>query len=236
MKVALMLTGLARKVQEGFDGYWKYIIENNDVDLYLHAWESKPDKITNNEDSDDVLKVYPNPKYINIQKPIKFTKYREGIKTPRDDKSRPLVDFDVFSNFRAFPMLYGWQETYKKIQESNIKYDCIIRSRYDIAGLNLEISDYDLTKIYTSNSHWPNSPIHDDNFYMSNQENSDKVFPTIFDNIVDYNREQGIMDGAEQNFTKYLHRIQLYDNAIKHDGINFDLLRDDKVWWPEDIK
>ena len=83
MKVALMLTGLARKVQEGYDGYWKYIIDNNDVDLYLHAWESKPDEITNNEDSDDVLKVYPNPKYINIQKPIKFTKYREGIKTPR---------------------------------------------------------------------------------------------------------------------------------------------------------
>lgn len=38
MKVALMLTGLARKVQEGYDGFWKYIIDNNDVDLYLHAW------------------------------------------------------------------------------------------------------------------------------------------------------------------------------------------------------
>lgn len=32
-----MLTGLARKVQEGYDGYWKYIIDNNDVDLYLHV-------------------------------------------------------------------------------------------------------------------------------------------------------------------------------------------------------
>ena len=37
MKVALMLTGLARKVQEGYDGYWKHIIDNNDVDLYLQA-------------------------------------------------------------------------------------------------------------------------------------------------------------------------------------------------------
>ena len=54
MKVALMLTGLARKVQEGYDGFWKYIIDNNDVDLYLHAWESKPDEVTNNEDSDIV--------------------------------------------------------------------------------------------------------------------------------------------------------------------------------------
>ena len=32
-----MLTGLARKVQEGYDGYWKHIIDNNDVDLYLQA-------------------------------------------------------------------------------------------------------------------------------------------------------------------------------------------------------
>ena len=233
MKVALILTGLARKVQEGYDGFWKYIIENNDVDLYLHAWESKPDNITNNEDSDDVLKVYPNPKYINIEKPFKFTKYREGIKTPRDDKSRPLVDFDVFSNFRALPMYYGWQETYKQIKES---YDCIIRSRYDIAGDDLNLSQFDLTKIYTSNHHWKNSPVHDDNFYMSNQENSDKVFPTIFDNIVEYNREKGMMDSAEQNFTKYLERVGLYENSVKDNSIKFDLLRDNKVWWPKDVE
>ena len=29
---------------------------------------------------------------------------------------------------------------------------------------------------------------------MSNQDNSDKVFSNIFDDIVSYNRQQGIMD------------------------------------------
>ena len=235
MKIAIMLTGLARKVQEGYDSFWKGIIENNDVDLYLHAWETKPDGITNNEDSDDVLKVYPNPKYIYIEKPFKFTKYREGIKTPRDDKSRPLEDFDVFSNFRAFPMLYGWQETYNALRVTRHQYDCVIRSRYDIEGdwalLNKTLKECDLTKIYTSNSHWPNSPVHDDNFYMSNQNNSDKVFSNIFDDIVSYNRQQGIMDCAEQNFTKYLERKNLIDISIKHDGIRFGLLRDNKLWY-----
>jgi len=232
MKVALMLTGLARKVKEGYDGYWRYIIENNDVDLYLHVWESKPDNVTNNEDSDDVLNVYSNPKYINIQKPFKFTKYREGIKTPRDDKSRPLSDFDVFSNFRALPMYYSWQETYKQIKES---YDCIIRSRYDITGDNLNISEFDLTKIYTSNHQWKNSSIHDDNFYISNKENSDKVFYKIFDNIVEYSRKKGMMDSAEENFTNYLKRIGLYENSVKDNSIKFNLLRDNKLWWPKDI-
>ena len=235
MKVALMLTGLARKVQEGYDGFWKHIIDNNDVDLYLQAWESKPDEVTNNEDSNIVQEVYPNATYINIENPFKFTKYREGIKTPGDDKSRPLVDFDVYGNFRSFPMYYSWQSTYKQIQNSGIDYDCIIRSRYDIRGDNLNVSEFDLNKIYTSNHHWRNSHIHDDNFYISNQSNSNKVFPTIFDNIVEFNRKRGIMDSAEENLTKYLERIGLINISEKSDKIKFDLLRDDKVWWPTDI-
>ena len=230
-----MLTGLARKVQEGYDDFWKHIIDNNDVDLYLHAWESKPDEVTNNEDSDIVHQVYPNATYVNIEKPFKFTKYREGIKTPRDDKSRPLVDFDVFSNFRSFPMYYSWQSTYENIKSSNVNYDCIIRSRYDIGGDNLNVSEFDLNKIYTSNHHWKNSHVHDDNFYISNQSNSDKVFTNIFENIVEFNRDRGVMDSAEENFTKYLERIGLINISEKSDKINFQLLRDDICWWPKDI-
>ncbi len=230
-----MLTGLARKVQEGYNDFWKYIIDNNDVDLYLHAWESKPDEVTNNEDSNIVHQVYPNATYVNIEKPFKFTKYREGIKTPRDDKSRPLVDFDVFSNFRSFPMYYSWQSTYENIKSSNVDYDCIIRSRYDIGGDNLNVSEFDLNKIYTSNHHWKNSHVHDDNFYISNQSNSDKVFTNIFENIVEFNRDKGVMDSAEENFTKYLERIGLINISEKSDKINFQLLRDDICWWPKDI-
>ena len=41
MKVALLLTGLARKVEEGYIHYWKHIIENYDVDVYLQFWEDE---------------------------------------------------------------------------------------------------------------------------------------------------------------------------------------------------
>ena len=94
-------------------------------------------------------------------------------------------------------VLWLLQETYKQIKES---YDCIIRSRYDILAErdDLNLSQFDLNNIWTSNHHWRNSTIHDDNFYMSNQENSNKVFPKIFDDIVNYNREQGIMDGSNK--------------------------------------
>ena len=231
MKTALMLTGLARKVQEGYDGFWKYIIDNNDVDLYLHAWESKPDEVTNNEDSDSVLKVYPNSKYINIENPFKFTKYREGIKTPRDDKSRPLADFDVFSNFRSLPMFYSWQSTYKKIYESKIDYDCVIRSRYDLIGSPIHLDRFDLDIIHTSNNHWRNKKVHDDNFFLSNKKNSDKVFLNIFDDITKYIRTKGFIDSAEELFTSHLERLDLIGLSNKNNEIDFSLLRDDKVWF-----
>lgn len=231
MKVALMLTGLARKVEEGYVGYWKHIIDNNDVDLYLQAWYSKADNVTNHEDSDIVSKVYPNAKYINIETPFKFTKYREGINNPNNDKSRPLEDFDVYGNFRSFPMFYSWESTYKEIKNSHINYDCVIRSRYDISGTPLNLSELDLSKINTSNSHWKNSETHDDNLCISNKENSNLVFSNIFTNIIEHHRELGHINGAEQNFTNYLKRNNLHSNSHKSDLIKFNLLRENKLWF-----
>jgi hypothetical protein len=231
MKVALMLTGLARKVQEGYAGYWKHIIDNNDVDLYLHAWESKSDGVTNHEDSDTVSKVYTNPKYLNIETPFKFTKYREGIDNPRNDKSRPLEDFDVYGNFRSFPMFYSWESTYKHILDSDINYDCVIRSRYDIGGSNLDLEKLDLTKINTSNHHWRNSDTYDDNLCVSNQENSNKIFSNIFTNIIEHHKKLGFINGAERNFTDYVKRVELNNISVKTNEIKFNLLRDNKVWF-----
>ena len=228
-----MLTGLARKVQEGYNGYWKHIIDNYDVDLYLHTWYGKPDGITNHEDSDDVLKVYSKlgPNYLYIQNPFPFTEYREGIDNPNNDKSRPLMDFDVYGNFRCFPMFYTWESTYKHIINSDIKYDCIIRSRYDIAGPPIDLSKLDLNKINTSNFHWRGSQTHDDNICISNQENSNKLFSNIFTDIVNHHKRIGYINGAENNFTDYLKRHDLYKISTKSDEINFSLLRDNKLWF-----
>ena len=226
-----MLTGLARKVQEGYDGYWKHIIDNNDVDLYLHTWESKSDDITNNEDSDIVSKVYSNTKYLSIETPFKFTKYREGINILGNDKSRPLEDFDVYSNFRSFPMFYSWEITYKHILDSGINYDCVIRSRYDIGGIPLDLSKLDLSKVNTSNHHWKNSDIYDDNLCISNQQNSDKIFSNIFTNIIEHHKEIGFINNAERIFTEYINRIELTPSSVKTNEIQFKLLRDNKVWF-----
>ena len=228
-----MLTGLARKVQEGYDGYWKHIIENYNVDLYLHTWYSKPNEITNNEDSDNVLRVYSKhgPTYLYIQNPFPFTEYREGIDNPRNDKSRPLEDFDVYGNFRCFPMFYTWESTYKQIINSNKQYDCVIRSRYDIQGPLLDLNKFDLNKVNTSGFAWRGHDIFDDNLCITNQQNSDKIFSNIFSDIIQHHKKLGYINNAERNFTDYLKRQDLDKITVKSDDINFSLLRDNKLWF-----
>jgi hypothetical protein len=231
MKVALMLTGLARKVREGYDSYWKYVIDNNDCDLYLHAWESIDDDKTNHENSNIVKEVYPNAKYFYVEKPFKFTKYREGIGNRKNDESRPLPEYDVFGNFRSFPMYYSWESTYKHILNSGIQYDCVIRSRYDMGESNLDLNKLDLNKINTSNFHYRSLPIHDDNILVTNMDNATKVFTNVFTDIVEYHKGIGYIDTAEENFTNYLNRNELNSICEKTDNIDFRLLREDKVWF-----
>jgi hypothetical protein len=231
MKVALLLSGLPRSVKEGYDGYWKHIIDNYNVDLYLHTWLSKPDGITNHEDSDDVLRVYSKhgPNYLYIQNPFPFTEYREGLSTPPNHNDNYSIDFDVYGNFRCFPMFYSWESTYKQIINSGKQYDCIIRSRYDIAGPPINLSKLDLNKINTSNFHWSHSKTHDDNVCITNQENSNKLFSNIFMDIVDYHRKVKYINSPEQNFTDFMIRNDLYKIATKSNEINFLLLRNSKL-------
>ena len=224
MKVALMLTGLARKVEEGYKHYWKYIIDNHDVDLYLHCWED--------EEYEKGEEVYPNAKYMYIQKPFKFTKYREGIESPNDDKSRPLKEYDVWGNFRTFPMFYSWEETFNALRVSRHKYDCVIRSRYDLGtDINIDLNKLDMSKINISNHHWAGSPITDDNLCILNQENAHILFEDIFTEYIEHSKEIGYIEFAEKNFMNILKRKNLYHLVHKSDDLPFQLLRDNKLWY-----
>ena len=224
MKVALMLTGLARKVEEGYKHYWKYIIDNHDVDLYLHCWED--------EEYKKVKEVYPKYKYLYTQKPFKFTKYREGIESPNDDKSRPLEEYDVWGNFRTFPMFYSWEETFNALRVSRHKYDCVIRSRYDLGtDVNIDLNKLDMSKINISNHHWGGSPITDDNLCILNQENAHILFDDIFTEYIEHSKKIGYIEFAEKNFMNILKRKNLYHLVHKSDDLPFQLLRDNKLWY-----
>ena len=78
MKVALLLSGLARKVEDGYNATWKHVIENYDTDVYLHAWKD--------EEWEKVPQIYTNKvKSLQIQDPFKFTHFKQGISLPHKD-------------------------------------------------------------------------------------------------------------------------------------------------------
>jgi hypothetical protein len=203
MKVALLLTGLPRQVQEGYNDYWKNIVENYDTDVYLHFWEE--------EEYEKVLQVY-NPKKYICQTPIEFTSYEEGI-LPSNN------------SFRVLPMFYGWQSGYKLIEG---KYDCIIRSRYDMGFLSnpIKLEKLDLSKINISNYHWKDSEIMDDCLCISNQNLSDILFTDLFDEFINFSKKIGTIEGFnEKNFTNILYRKDLYKYICKSNELPFKLLR-----------
>lgn len=224
MKVALLLSGLPRMVNEGYEKTWKYILENYDTDVYLHAWKD--------EEWERVNEIYPTAKSIQIQDPFKFTKYKEGIKLPHSDKSRPLPQYDVMSCFRQLPMFYSWQMVYKPMYDSMIDYDVIIRSRYDLGIRNqIDLNNIDMDSINHSNVH---TQFFDDNLCITNKENGDIIFKTIFDDVIKYSKETGFLKSAESSWTSMLERYEIKHLVVKHSPLSFNLLRENKVWWGDE--
>lgn len=224
MKVALLLTGLSRKVNEGYQHTWKHIIENYDTDVYIHTWRD--------EEWDKVPQVYSFAKSIQLQEPFKFTKYKEGIQLPHTDKSRPIPQYDVMSCFRQLPMFYSWQMGYKPLYDSMIDYDVIIRSRYDLGIYqSIDLSQYNMDLI---NHSIGGAQFFDDNLCITNKQNSDILFYNVFDNVIKNGRETGILNSAESSWTDVLERCNLINKSTRHSLLRFSLLRENKLWWGDE--
>jgi hypothetical protein len=220
MKVALLLSGLARKVEEGYNQFWKPLIENNDVDVYLHFWEDEEHK--------EVLNYYSPKKFI-CEKPFDFQPYQDNITSENDKFARPNKLYNVAGNFYSLPMFWGWQQVYNLVEE---EYDYIVRSRYDIGwdhsiDLNLINPDY----INVSNHHWPNSEILDDNLVITNSHLASLLFKNVFDEFVNYINSEGKIYFAEKNYTNLIIKKGLYSKVRKINEMPFKLLREFTVWY-----
>lgn len=219
MKVALLLSGLARNVKEGYDSFFKNVIEDYKADVYLHYWKDG--------EWDEVLKVYSPKKYLCVE-PFPFTEYKKGVQSPNDKLARPIYPYDVAGNFTALPMFWGWQSVYSLIEDD---YDCIIKSRFDLAcDERLDVSKYDLNKINLSEA-WPGTDIADDNLCITSKKLADLIYNDCFDRFVENIKNDGIIYFPEKNFTEMLIRKGLHKHITKNKTLNFRLLREFIVWY-----
>lgn len=220
MKVALLLSGLARNVSDGYNLYYKHIIEKYNVDVYCHYWKDG--------EYDKVLEFYKPVKYV-CDNPFPFTEYKYDVESPGDPFARPIFPYDVAGNFTSLPMFYGWQRVYNLLDR---EYDCIIKSRYDLAGEFIpNLSNMDLTKINTSAYHWPNSEILDDNLLIMDNKLADCLFKNIFDELVIMIKDDKKINFSEKNFTNLVIKKNLYIFVHKSQELPFRLLREFKVWY-----
>ena len=220
MKVALLLSGLARKVNEGFTSYWSPFIQKYNPDVYLHFWEDG--------EYEQVLQTYTPKKYI-CEKPFDFGVYQNNVISENDQFARPNKSYNVAGNFYSLPMFWGWQQVFRLVEG---EYDYVIRSRYDIGwDYPIDLSLIDPNYINVSNHHWPNSEILDDNLVILDSNLASLLFKDIFDEfVVNINFEKKIYF-AEKNYTSLVIKKGLYPKVRKLNEIPFKLLREFVVWY-----
>lgn len=131
MKIALCLHGLfdslTDSTSKGLDGYnyiKKHILDNNDVDVFIHSWE------TNKEE--EITELY-KPKKCVFESQIDFKKITNERGLNKLKKTPRPAD-------RVLSHLYSVNESIKLAIESETKYDIIIKSRFDLGRVNRNTS------------------------------------------------------------------------------------------------
>jgi hypothetical protein len=222
MKIALALHGQPRFFEICYQHFFSNIIENFDCDIYFHTWWSQ--KLINT--------IYPCSNH------AKNTLTDEDLQITKDIPDKLIkiyqpVDFlfEDYSIFQKNPTLWNNPQYYSQwavkdlIVESKIKYDLVIRSRFDL------MCTQDLTFVY-DDSLWVASccPYTDgrfqDMFSISNQ----KVFEKISDTYLNLSEFSKYGEGHDKMEWALYHQAQKENIAVKKfkaDYESFDVLRSD---------
>jgi hypothetical protein len=136
MKVALCLHGNFNSqfdsTSNGMDGYEyikKHILDKHDVDVYIHSWET---------DKEEFIR--------DLYKPVvaKFEEQIDFMPVIRDRgidklKNMPRPPQNVMSHFYSMSKAMSLPFGDRKLFEIT-KYDCVIKSRFDLGRINRNIS------------------------------------------------------------------------------------------------
>ena len=116
MKIALLIAGYLRSFENNIESLNKYIIENNDVDIYIHITKNKETKYLNHDIDLNKIITLLNPKYVMISVDIDFKK---GQKIN-----------DIMNQNYKFFWLNEERQRLEKLEHKS--YDIIFKIRPDI--------------------------------------------------------------------------------------------------------
>lgn len=163
MKIALCLSGQPRALQEGFAYHSRNLIEEYEVDVFVHSWNS------------DL-----NGRVLRIYKPVKHKFEDPKFGEEHDIKYKYTDEENLWPPRNALSAFYSiYQANELKRQHENENgffYDWVIRSRFDYA-INTMISfkELDNNKLYVPGRR---DQLMCDQFGFSSSANMDKYADT----------------------------------------------------------
>ena len=134
MRIALLIAGYIRGIQENIDSIYKNIIQDNECDIYIHITDGKMDNKYYNKNTDlqyinDKLK----PKLLLSSKNLQFANVKEEHQ-------------NIYNQNYKYTWLY--KEMNRMIELENINYDIIVKMRPDIHILEPLNYDIDCNYLY----------------------------------------------------------------------------------------
>lgn len=221
MKIALCFSGQSRSFEKGYEYYKKNLLDQHDVDVYIHGWEF--------ENKENLIELY-KPSVCMFEK-------------------SPTLDLSSYTNTpnpQKYPQIFTYRMFYSMYECSQLvkgEYDWVIRSRTDYA-LNTQIpfEFLDKSKLYIPNCRMvPERDFGNDQFAFGSQQNMMKYMST-FTNIDKYYKNGAVYIG-ENLMQANLHEHNLFgENLVyvdmnnpfppgTHNGTWHSLIRDDYETW-----
>jgi hypothetical protein len=232
MKIALCLSGQARCVKQGYEFVKKNLLDGNDVTVFCHVWES-PEVVD--------IEFY-KPEALMIEKPLTndLSKYT-NVPPPQPNwkvKDPARAAWNLMYSLKVANELKNVYE-----DENNMKFDWVIRSRYDFA-LNTPIpfAELDNTKLYVPNCRMtPARDFGNDQFAFSSSENMDK-YADGFNHIEKHYDNGTIMIGEEMMAANWREKGLVGENLVyfnpnhpfppgPYNGTWHSLIREDFDQW-----
>lgn len=224
MKIAVLLTGMPRYLEQS-KLYSRNLFKGHEVDYFCHAWFDKTKKTEEKSWHKTEIKTDLNTeqKIIDNYNPKSYLiEPQRQFELPRNynyNTSWPQPFFIVYSHFYSVKTANLLRRIYEK--ENNIKYDLVIKLRYDVVIANkVDWTSYDLNKLYVHNNCNCWYDLYDDVSFndmiaFSSPENMN-VYCDTFYNIDKIYMENFIRFSCE-NFLSY----QLISNNIDVVALNF---------------
>ena len=132
MKIAILVSGQPRRYRNGFKDLKKWFLDRYDCDVYLHAWDAPEFHKYNFFDEGKLQHIYKTNNNI-------YTNLVDWYK-PKAHLFEPAIKFDAAdlkgpNNQRLDSQMSMWlslKRAWDLMEESGIKYDLVIKTRYDL--------------------------------------------------------------------------------------------------------